>query len=260
MGNDVGVLLKESGMLYLNGLLSTIVLSLVGTFGGFFLGVFLAFGKRLPVEGKSKGQKAWRYPVRFLCSAYSLIIRGTPMMVQAMIFKYATSNADWSWNEIRGINTWNGWLLCGMIVITFNTAAYMCEDLLSGLNGVDKGQTEGAKSLGMSDFSTLLHVTLPQAIRNAIPTFGNEWIVNIKDSSVLNVIGTAELYFEATSAASQNYKIMASFVLIAIIYLCLTLAATGILKLVERKLDGKKFAFSFRNLLFHGQSPLKEAK
>ena len=130
-------------------------------------------------------------------------------------------------------------MVAGLIVITLNTTAYMGEVVLSGLNGVDKGQTEGARSLGLSSSQTLWSVVLPQALRNAIPTIGNEWIVNIKDSSVLNVIGVAELYFAAYNAANDSYAFMASYLIIAVIYLLLTLLSNLVLKLIGVKLEGK---------------------
>jgi len=242
LGAQIGDLLGRYGLMYAKGLLATVVLSLVGTFGGLFLGVFFAFGKRLRTKGLPWYQKLWRYPIKGFCQLYSLVIRGTPMMVQALLFKYLCVAAGLNWNDVlRGVDTWNGWMIAGLIVITLNTAAYMCEDILSGLNGVDRGQTEGAKSLGLSDFKTLIYVTLPQALRNAIPTIGNEWIVNIKDSSVLNVIAVSELFYQANMVVNKNYKFLASYLIIALIYLLLTLLATGFLKLVERKMDGKKF-------------------
>ena len=98
--------------------------------------------------------------------------------------------------------------------------------------------------------STLFLVALPQALRNALPTIGNEFIVNIKDSSVLNVIGVTELFFQAQQAANKGYKFIATYLIIAIIYLILTLLASGFLKLIEYKMDGKKFNIS----LFHFKS------
>ena len=136
-------------------------------------------------------------------------------------------------------------------MITFNTAAYRGEIILSGLNGVDKGQAEGARALGRNKRQTLFSVELPQAIRNSIPTIGNEWVVNIKDSSVLNVIAVSELYWQANAAASKNYKYRASYLLIACIYLLLTLGATLILKIVEYRMDGKKPNFHWKEVLFH---------
>ena len=167
-------------------------------------------------------------------------------MVQAMIFKYGCQAAGLNWNNVSpGTPVFDGWFWAGIIVITFNTAAYMGEVVISGLNGVDKGQTEGARSLGLNSFQTMFLVTLPQALKNSIPTIGNEWIVNIKDSSVLNVIGVAELYFEAGQASNKTYKAIASFVILAVIYLLLTLITSGILKLADNKSKGKKFTIPF---------------
>lgn len=253
MSSDFPYLISHYWQFYLKGTLSTVILSVIGTFGGLILGVFLAFGKRLETKNYPWYHLLYRYPIKFLCFLYSLVIRGTPMMVQAMIFKYGSQllfNLNWN-NVLPGVDTFNGWLIAGLIVITFNTAAYMGEIVISGLNGIDPGQVEGARSLGMNSFETLFHVTLPQALRNSIPTIGNEWVVNIKDSSVLNVIAVSELFYTAESAASKNYKYMATYLIIAIIYLLLTVIATLILKGVEFKLDGKKFKFDFKSLVFH---------
>lgn len=260
MGQDISYLLSHYWAFYLKGTMSTIILSLFGTFGGLFLGIFLAFGKRLDTKSGSALQKIYRYPIKWICSLYSLVIRGTPMMVQAMLFKYGCQlllGLNWN-NVLPGVDTFNGWLIAGLIVITFNTAAYMGEIVLAGLNGIDEGQLEGAKSLGMSPLQTLFHVTLPQALRNSIPTIGNEWVVNIKDSSVLNVIAVSELFYNAESAASQNYKYMATYLIIAVIYLLLTVISTLILKGVEYRLDGRKISFDFRKLFFHFQRKEKE--
>lgn len=247
MFSDIGYLLSNYYDFYLLGLVSTLLLSIIGTGVGLFLGIFLAFGKGLTIKKSDTWyHKLWVYPIVWLCNIYSIVIRGTPMMVQAMIFKYGCQMLGVNWNAILpGVPILDGWMIAGLVVITFNTAAYMGEIIKSGLNGVDNGQIEGASSLGMSKLQTLFYVSLPQALRNCLPTIGNEWIVNIKDSSVLNVIGVTELYFQAADAASKNYKYVATYIIVALIYLILTLGATGILKLVERKMDGKKFKFSF---------------
>ena len=138
----------------------------------------------------------------------------------------------------------NGWLLAGLIVITLNTTAYMGEIVRAGLNGVDQGQTEGALSLGMSKAQASYLIILPQAIRNALPTIGNELIVNIKDSSVLNVIAVAELFYRFKEIATTNYAFLECYLLIAAIYLVLTIISTIIIKLIEKKLDGNKIEFN----------------
>lgn len=245
---DITSLLSGYWDWFLLGALSTVILSVIGTLAGLFFGIFLALGSSLHVEPDSAWiNKAWRYLVKGFCAVYSTVIRGTPMMVQAMIFKYGCLAFGLNWNAIaQGIQVFDGWFYAGLIVITFNTAAYMGEIVKAGLNGVDPGQIEGARSLGLSRFKAMRYVALPQAIRNAIPTIGNEWVVNIKDSSVLNVIGVTELYFMSGQAANKNYKFVAAYVIVAVIYLCLTLLANMILHLSKCKMDGKP-VFGFRH-------------
>lgn len=170
------------------------------------------------------------------------------MMVQALIFKYACLGLGLNWEMIRFpkevSDVLNGWLLAGLIVITLNTTAYMCEIVRAGLNGVDNGQTEGALSLGMSKTQASILIILPQAIRNALPTIGNELIVNIKDSSVLNIIAVAEIFYRFKDIATTNYAHLECYLLMAGIYLILTIIASIIIKLIEKKLDGNKFQFN----------------
>jgi len=240
--DDIAYLLSNYFSFFLYGLLSTLVLAIIGTLVGLFFGIFLAFGKNIKVhKNEHLFSKLWKYPVIAFCNIYSTIIRGTPMMVQALIFKYFCQIVlKVNWNFILPqLNVFNGWLIAGLIVITLNTAAYMCEIIRSGLNGVDEGQIEGARSLGLSSIETLLLVALPQALRNSLPTIGNELIVNIKDSSVLNVIGVTELFFQAGQAANKGYRYLAAYIIIALIYLLCTLLANGTLKLIELNMDGK---------------------
>lgn len=245
--DQISYLLENQLYFFGLGLAATIVLSLVGTIVGLLLGIFLALGKNLKITSRDIWiSRIGKGLIIGFCNIYSTVIRGTPMMVQAMLFKYGCQAVGINWNLVLyGVPVFDGWLVAGLIVITFNTAAYMGEIIRSGFNGVDKGQIEGAKSLGMSSFQSLFLVVLPQAIRNSLPTIGNEWIVNIKDSSVLNVIGVSELFFMAGQAANKGYMYMGTYVIIAVIYLCLTLATAGFLKFVEYKMDGKKFKVSF---------------
>ena len=128
----------------------------------------------------------------------------------------------------------------------------MTEIVRSGLNGVDKGQLEAAKALGFSYSRSMTYVIIPQAIRNSLPTILNELVVNIKDSSVLNVIGVTELYLSVSIATNKNYFIVEGYIIIAIIYLLLTLIASYVTKLISRKLDGKKV---FKLSLFKHYKP-----
>lgn len=245
----VGKLFSEFGEKLLAGLISTIILAVFGTVVGLLLGIFVAYGKNWKARpNTNKFVAFWIVVVRGFCTIYSIVLRGTPMMVQALIFKYGCGALGLDWGNISfagPINdVFNGWFFAGLIVITFNTAAYMGEIVQSGLNGVDIGQVEGARSLGMKSSETSFFVILPQAIRNALPTIGNELIVNIKDSSVLNVIATTELYYRMYIGTQATYSQLEGYAILAVVYLILTLIAALILKLIEKKLDGQKISLN----------------
>ena len=242
-------ILVNNSELIIAGILSTLILSIFGTGVGLVLGVFIAYGKNWRARvNTNKFVSFWIAVVRGFCTGYSVVLRGTPMMVQALIFKYGCAALGLNWDNVRFpgaiSNVLNGWFLAGLIVITLNTAAYMAEIVQSGLNGVDKGQIEGARSLGMKSSETSIFVILPQAIRNALPTIGNELIVNIKDSSVLNVIATTELYYRIGKISVRTYAYLEGYALLAVIYLIMTLLAAFLLKLIEKKLDGQKISLN----------------
>lgn len=247
--NKIGQILAENQEFIWAGIASTLILSIFGTVVGLFLGILLAYGKLIKVKELDNGfVKVLKNIIKGFCIVYSTVFRGTPMMVQALIFKYGFQAIGVNFENIffgsMVSNVLNGWLICGLIVITLNTAAYMGEVVISGLNGVDLGQVEGARSLGLSSRQTSMSVILPQALRNALPTIGNEFIVNIKDSSVLNVIAVTELYYRLKDIAATNYAFLESYLILAVIYLIMTLLAALAFKLVEKKLDGKKISLN----------------
>ena len=245
----IGEIFSEWGDLILAGILSTLILSFVGTIVGLFLGIPLAYGKTLKIKRyDSPIIRVIKRVTKGLCNIYSTVLRGTPMMVQALIFKYGCQALGINWGNIlfpSYINTvLNGWFFAGLIVITFNTAAYMGEVVISGINGIDVGQLEAAKSLGINSKRASFSIILPQAIRNSLPTIGNELIINIKDSSVLNVIAVTELYYRLISIASSTYAFLEVYLILAVIYLIMTILTGFLLKLIEKKLDGKKISLN----------------
>jgi putative lysine transport system permease protein len=195
------------------------------------IGIFLALGSRIKIGKHDKWyNKTWKGFIRGFCYFYSTVIRGTPMMVQAMIFKYSCQGAGLNFNNVlTGIPVFDGWLIAGLVVITLNTAAYMGEIVKSGLNGISKGQIEAARSLGMTRNQSMFSVALPQAIKNSIPTIGSEWIVNIKDSSVLSVIGVFDLMFATKTVVGIYFKQIEMYAVAAVCYLCLTMVASWLL-------------------------------
>lgn len=150
------------------------------------------------------------------------------MLVQALIMHYSLFVS-------MGIPK----LLSAIIIISFNTGAYMAEIVRGGIISIDKGQFEGAHSIGMTHWQTMTSVILPQAIRNIMPSIGNEFVVNIKDSSVLSVISITELMFAAKMAGGAYAKFVPAYLICALIYFILTFTITRILRFAEKKMDGE---------------------
>ena len=148
------------------------------------------------------------------------------MMVQAMFLYYAFLDLI-GWSQ----------LTAAVVVISINTGAYMAEIIRSGIQAIDAGQTEAARSLGMSNAQTMWYVILPQAIRNAFPAIGNELIVNIKDSSVLMILSINELMFQTKSIAGSTYRFIETYFLAAMIYFILTKIAAMIMNHIELRIN-----------------------
>ena len=203
-------------------------MALSGTLVGFTIGLVIGIIRTIPIEDNSPTSKRiFLKIVNVLLSAYIEITRGTPMLVQALIVHYGLFAK-------MGIPS----LLSAMIIISFNTGAYMAEIVRGGILSVDKGQFEGAHAIGMSHFQTMRHVILPQAIKNIMPSIGNEFVVNIKDSSVLSVIAITELMFIAKQVGGTYSKFVPAYVICAVIYFVLTFSVTRILRYLEKKLAG----------------------
>ena len=216
------------------GVQTTLIVSLTGTFFGLILGLLVG-GFRAAKLDYTAGPVAVFFKKFFnaLANVYITIFRGTPMMVQAVFIYYALLNIV-HWTTLQA----------AIFVISINTGAYMSEIIRSGIQAVDVGQTEAARSLGMSNADTMFGVVLPQAIRNAFPAIGNELIVNIKDSSVLMIISITELMFQAKSIAGSTFHFTETYFIEAVIYLILTSIASLILNAIERNMrKTKKVSF-----------------
>lgn len=221
-------LLKEYWPLFLNGTKNTVIMALCGTLIGFTIGLGIAIVRTIPVEeGAPRGKRIFFKAVNVVLSAYVEIIRGTPMLVQALILHYSLFSK-------LGIHE----LLSAIIIISFNTGAYMAEIVRGGIMSIDKGQVEGAHAIGMSHFQTMRYVILPQAIKNIMPSIGNEFVVNIKDSSVLSVIFVTELMLATKQAGGTYSQYVPAYVICAMIYFMLTFSITRVLRYLEKKLAG----------------------
>ena len=241
----VGFIISEYSELLIGGLLSTLKIALLGTAIGFLLGLLVAILRTIPIEeGDSALRKTLLRILRGILNIYIEVFRGTPMMVQAMVIYYGSL-------QVLGIDMSPGF--AGILIVSVNTGAYMAEIIRGGIISIDAGQKEAAYSIGMTHWQSMVHVILPQAIRNILPSVGNELIVNIKDSSVLNVISVSELYFTAKSAAGTYLKYFETYFIIAVIYLVLTYATSRLLALIERRMDGPA------NYVIHGSQSSSKA-
>ena len=226
--NDMLQIFLNNRESYMRGIWYTLLISLTGTIIGLGIGILVGVIRTIPLS-KSKGQNVFLKVVNWLLNAYISIFRGTPMIVQAMVFYYGTAIL-WGWNITS--------LQAAFLIVSINTGAYMSEVVRGGIISVDKGQFEAARAIGMTHWQTMKEIVMPQVFRNVLPSVGNEFVINIKDTSVLNVISVNELYFTSNTIASNNFNFFGTFLVTAVIYFILTYTVTWILGRLERRMDG----------------------
>ena len=226
----VGFILDKYGTLFLSGVGVTLLVAITGTVIGFVIGLLVAILRTIPVAPRDPWYR--RVPLKVLSgllNVYIEVFRGTPMIVQAMVIYYGSMQMGLRMPV----------LVAAVLIVSVNTGAYMAEIVRGGIISVPKGQKEAACAIGMTHWQSMVHVVLPQAVRNIMPSIGNEFVVNIKDSSVLNVISVNELFFMSKSAAGTYLRYFEVFFITACIYLVLTFTVTRLLRLLERRMDGK---------------------
>lgn len=228
----VAFLLEQYGSVLFKGAVVTLLLAVVGTFIGCLIGLVVGIIQTIPIEeNDSVFKRGLIHAVQRVLDAYVEVFRGTPMIVQAMVVYYgAMSVFDIDMSP----------LFAGFLVVSINTGAYMAETIRGGIESVDLGQKEAAVAIGMDHFQTMRCVILPQALRNVMPQLGNNLIINIKDTSVLNVISVTELYFASKSAAGVYYKYFEIFFITCVVYFLMTFTASRLLRWAEGKMDGPK--------------------
>ncbi len=228
---DVWAILRDYYPYLLSGVGFTMLIALVGTVAGFLIGVLTGVIRTAPMP-KSGILRLLRKILDIIITVYVEVFRGTPMMVQSMVIY-------WGFAFASGGKTLP-LIPSGIFIVSINTGAYMAEIVRGGIISIDKGQFEGAEAVGMTHFQTMLHVVLPQVMRNILPSVSNEFVINIKDTSVLNVIGVTELYYFAAIIKRQNFQTFQTYLVVCVIYFILTFTVTRLLRLIERKLEGKE--------------------
>lgn len=227
---SVGNILKTYWKDFLKGIGYTLSIALISTVAGLLIGLIIGIVRTIP-RSKKKWVAVIQKIADVILSVYIEVFRGTPMMVQSMVIY-------WGYAFATGGNTLN-LFFSALVIVSINTGAYIAEIVRGGIISIDKGQFEGARALGMGHVQTMIHVILPQVIRNILPAVSNEFVINIKDTSVLNVIGVTELYFFTNVIVKQTYKNFPIYFICCVIYFIMTFTITRILRLVEKLLAGK---------------------
>ena len=222
-------LLQQYGPSFLRGAGTTMLIAVISTAVGCLIGFGVGIVQTTPADKAHPVKYILMKLVRFLLDAYVEIFRGTPMMVQAMFIYYGLAQL---------FNIHLGTMEAALFIVSINTGAYMAETVRGGILSIDPGQTEGAKAIGMTHVQTMNAVILPQALRNIMPQIGNNLIINIKDTCVLSVIGTVELFFATKSVAGAMYTYFEAFTITMAIYFVLTFSCSRLLRLCESKMDG----------------------
>ena len=218
--------IKTYGSMFLQGAGTTLLIALTGTIVGFIIGLGVGYVRAMPCE-RENGVARYYFlkVVRTLLGVYIEIFRSTPMIVQAMVIFY------------------------GMAAVF-----HISEIVRGGIQSVDPGQQEAALAIGMTYGQSMLNVVLPQAIRNILPALGNEFVINIKDTSVLNVISVTELFFVSKSAAGTFFKYFEVFFITSCIYFVMTFTITRLLRWLEKKMDGPD------NYVIHGSQSVPDVE
>ena len=213
----------------LSGVGNTMLIALTGTVAGLVIGLLTGIVRTAPFS-RNGFVCALHRILNAVIAVYVEIFRGTPMMVQAMVIY-------WGYAFATGGSTLP-LIPSGMLIVSINTGAYMAEIVRGGIISIDKGQFEGAMSIGMTHSQTMFKVIIPQVMRNILPSVSNEFVINIKDTSVLNVIGVTELYYFAGIIKRQSFETFQTYLVVCVLYFILTFTVTRLLRFVERKLDG----------------------
>ena len=242
--NEVLSIVDEYKGYLLQGIGFTMLIALSGTIIGLVIGLITGIIRTIP-KSKNPVIRVILKIVNVLISIYVEVFRGTPMMVQAMVIY-------WGYAFMNGGQTLP-LIPAGMFIVSINTGAYMAEIVRGGIISIDKGQFEGAYSIGMNHWQTMINVIVPQTMRNILPAISNEFVINIKDTSVLNVIGVTELFFFTSKISKMTWAIFESYCVACVIYFVLTFTITRILKAIEHKIDGPS------SYLIHHSSTMPDA-
>lgn len=213
---------------FLEGTGVTLILSLITVFLGLLLGLIVTLLRRSRI-----------HPLRWFAQAYTLVIRGTPLLLQLYIWLYALPQIGITVPAIPFLGNVFGSreFATALVALGVNSGAYVAELLRGGLDAVDKGQAEAARSLGLSSGQTMKHIIIPQALRVVLPGLGNEFIQMIKESSIVSTVGLFDVMYASNIVKASTYAVFEPLIIVALIYFVLTSALTFIMNQVERRFN-----------------------
>lgn len=206
----------------LTGLSNTVKIAVMGLIIGIIIGTLIAIVRVSPKY------KVLPRVLNGICSFYVGFFRGTPMVVQLLLSYYV-------FLPLLGINLQS--VTVAIIVFGMNSGAYISEIMRSGIQSVDPGQMEGGRAIGLSFATTMIKIVIPQAVKNILPTLGNEFITLIKETSIVSFVGALDLYVAFRKIGTNTYEFMVPYIVMALIYIALVLVISGLIKLMERSLS-----------------------
>ncbi|RIL70472.1 ABC transporter permease subunit [Staphylococcus devriesei] len=213
---DDGNFYQKYGTFFIKGLKNTILISFIGVICGAIIGALIALAKLSKFKVLS-----------WLASIYIEFLRGTPMLVQVFLVFFGTT-------ALLGLDV--SALVCGTIALVINSSAYIAEIIRAGINAVDRGQTEAAQCLGLNYSKTMIHIILPQAIKNILPALGNEFVTLIKESSIVSTIGVSEIMFNAQVVQGISFDPFKPLMIAAVMYFVLTFSLSRVMNLIEGRM------------------------
>ncbi|MBR6186272.1 MAG: amino acid ABC transporter permease [Clostridia bacterium] len=209
---------------FLEGVENTLIIAFFSVFFGTLLGILMAMARLSNIK-----------PFKWLATAYIEFFRGTPLMVQLMFIFYGLPMIGVTFPDVPFIENFQRFA-AGIVAMSLNSCAYVAEVIRSGIQAVDSGQMEAARSLGFKKSQSMMMVVLPQAIRNILPALGNEFVTVIKESSIVSVIGIADLMYRTNGVKAKNYKTLECLFIAAMIYFVMTFVSSRLIALMERRL------------------------
>jgi len=220
----IGLLLQRYSSFFVDGVGSTLVIAAFSVLLGTLFGVLMAIARMSKMK-----------PLKALATVYIEFIRGTPLMVQLMFIFYGLPMVGITFPDIAWIPNFSRFA-AGIVAMSMNSCAYVAEIIRSGIQAVDKGQMEAARSIGFTYGESMKMVVLPQAVKNILPALGNEFVTVIKESSIVSVIGIGDLMFRTNDVIAVTYRSLPALAIAAVIYFAMTFVSSRLIAAAERKM------------------------